>query len=149
MVQTCDLYADIFGLPGAAPAGGAVWSGSRRELNTVKSASQIPLRGRAYRAATKAAANSWAVRHMVTRRGSGPVSIAVPGSLDLAPSAARKGSEEKPLHLFPNLAEASHQLMIVVEQMKLDVRPCRSPARDRVRVDRRVPATLEHLHRLG
>ena len=36
VVQTCDLYANIFGLPGAALAGVPVRIGSRRELNPDK-----------------------------------------------------------------------------------------------------------------
>ena len=38
VVQTCDLYANIFGLPGAALAGVPVRIGSRRELNPDKTA---------------------------------------------------------------------------------------------------------------
>src|SRR5215212_6857589 len=53
VVQTCDLYANIFGLPGAALAGVPVRIGSRRELNPDKTRGQIRLQRHAYRCATK------------------------------------------------------------------------------------------------
>ena len=49
VVQTCDLYANIFGLPGAALAGVPVRIGSRRELNPDKTDGQIRLQRLAYR----------------------------------------------------------------------------------------------------
>src|SRR3954468_2494491 len=50
VVQTCDLYANIFGLPAAAMARLPGRIGSRRELNPDKSAAQIRLQRLAYRA---------------------------------------------------------------------------------------------------
>ena len=58
VVQTCDLYANIFGLPGAALARVPVRIGSRRELNPDKTPAQIRLQRLAYRCATKVVANS-------------------------------------------------------------------------------------------
>ena len=49
VVQTCDLYANIFGLPGAALARVPVRIGSRRELNPDKTPGQIRLQRLAYR----------------------------------------------------------------------------------------------------
>ena len=73
VVQTCDLYANIFGLPGAALAGVPVRIGSRRELNPDKTAGQIRLQRQAYRCATKVVANSSAARAILEQEG-------VPGS---------------------------------------------------------------------
>jgi L-malate glycosyltransferase len=77
VVQTCDLYANIFGLPGALLAGVPVRIGSRRELNPDKTAAQIRLQRQAYRCATKVVANSTAARVMLEREGVASASIAV------------------------------------------------------------------------
>ena len=69
VVQTCDLYANIFGLPGAALAGVPVRIGSRRELNPDKTAGQIRLQRHAYRCATTVVANSAAARTMLEQEG--------------------------------------------------------------------------------
>ena len=58
VVQTCDLYANIFGLPGRRSRGVPVRIGSRRELNPDKTSGQIRLQRLAYRCATKVVANS-------------------------------------------------------------------------------------------
>src|SRR5258705_13191371 len=84
VVQTCDLYTNIFGLPGAALAGVPVRIGSRRELNPDKSAGQIRLQRLAYWSATKVVANSPAARRMLEAEGVEPTSIAViPNGVDL------------------------------------------------------------------
>ncbi|HEX6973426.1 MAG TPA: glycosyltransferase [Vicinamibacterales bacterium] len=93
VVQTCDLYANTFGLPGAALAGVPVRIGSRRELNPDKSRGQIALQRAAYRAATKVVANSQAARQMLEREGLATGSIAViPNGIDTAAFAGRKPS---------------------------------------------------------
>jgi glycosyltransferase involved in cell wall biosynthesis len=85
VVQTCDLYANIFGLPGAALARVPVRIGSRRELNPDKSAGQIRLQRLAYRSATKVVANSPAARRMLEAEGVESTSIAViPNGVNLA-----------------------------------------------------------------
>ena len=95
VVQTCDLYANIFGLPGAALAGVPVRIGSRRELNPDKSASQIRLQRLAYRFATKVVANSPAAQRMLESEGLSPGSIAViPNGLDLQAYSDRKERRE-------------------------------------------------------
>ena len=58
VVQTCDLYANIFGLPGAALAGVPVRIGRRRELDSNISGRQARLQRLSYRFATKVVANS-------------------------------------------------------------------------------------------
>ena len=77
VVQTCDLYANIFGLSGAALAGVPVRIGSRRELNPDKTPGQIRLQRHAYRCATKVVANSAAARGILQDEGLVPGSIAV------------------------------------------------------------------------
>lgn len=83
VVHTCDLYANVFGLPGAALARVPVRIGSRRELNPDKRAAQIRLQRHAYRFATKVVANSGASRQILIQEGLAPESIAViPNGLD-------------------------------------------------------------------
>ncbi len=83
VVQTCDMYSNIFGLPGAALARVPVRIGSRRELNPDKSPGQIRLQRLAYRAATKVVANSPAARQMLEAEGLATGSIAViPNGVD-------------------------------------------------------------------
>jgi glycosyltransferase involved in cell wall biosynthesis len=95
VVQTCDLYANIFGLPGAALAGVPVRIGSRREINPDKSPGQIRAQRHAYRFATSVVANSPAARQALEAEGLAPGSIAViPNGLDPAAFAAR---EPRPL----------------------------------------------------
>jgi glycosyltransferase involved in cell wall biosynthesis len=83
VVHTCDLYANILGLPGARLAGVPVRIGSRRELNPDKTDGQIRLQRLAYRFATKVVANSSAARTILEREGLAPKSIAViPNGVD-------------------------------------------------------------------
>jgi glycosyltransferase involved in cell wall biosynthesis len=77
VVQTCDLYANVFGLPGAALAGVPVRIASRRELNPDKTSGQIRLQRLAYRCATKVVANSVAARGILIEEGVAAESIAV------------------------------------------------------------------------
>jgi len=58
VVQTTELYSNIFGLPGAALAGVPVRIGSRREINPDKSRAQIAIQRAAYAFAHKVVANS-------------------------------------------------------------------------------------------
>ncbi len=115
VVQTCDLYANTFGLPGAAIAGVPVRIGSRRELNPDKSAGQIGLQRMAYRAATTVVANSQAARRMLEREGLAPASIAViPNGIDTAAFAARKAAVGiRTVITIANLrAEKAHETVI-------------------------------------
>jgi glycosyltransferase involved in cell wall biosynthesis len=118
VVQTCDLYANVFGLPGAALGGVPVRIGSRRELNPDKSAGQIRLQRQAYRAATKVVANSVAARDMLEQEGLAAASIAViPNGVEAAaypdrdPAAARR--PVRSVVTVANLrAEKSHETLI-------------------------------------
>jgi glycosyltransferase involved in cell wall biosynthesis len=90
VVQTCDLYANIFGLPGAALAGVPVRIGSRRELAPDKTRAQLFLQRQAYRCATKVVANSPSARRILEAEGLATGSIAViPNGVDHRAFAAR------------------------------------------------------------
>ena len=69
IVQTCDLYANVFALPAAALAGVPVRVGSRRELNPDKTGAQIALQRQTYRAAHAIVANSLAAKAQLEREG--------------------------------------------------------------------------------
>lgn len=115
VVQTCDLYANIFGLPGAALAGVPVRIGSRRELNPDKTAGQIRLQRLAYRVATRVVANSPAAQAILMQEGIVRGSIAViPNGLDPAAFAARKArAEVRRVITVANLrAEKSHETLL-------------------------------------
>ena len=77
VVQTCDLYANTFALPGGALAGVPVRIGSRRELNPDKTAVQIALQRHAYRFAHGVVANSPAARGIARAKGLPAVAIRV------------------------------------------------------------------------
>ena len=95
VVQTCDLYANTFGLPGAALAGVPVRIGSRRELNPDKTRWQMLGQRTAYRFATTVVANSPAAARMLGQEGLAPASIAViPNGVDLAACIARAPSPQ-------------------------------------------------------
>ena len=118
VVQTCDLYANIFALPGAALAGVPVRIGSRRELNPDKSAGQIWLQRQAYRAATRIVANSSAARHVLESEGVAPAAIAVvPNGVDLAafperPADALLASPRTVVTVANLRAEKGHEVLI-------------------------------------
>jgi glycosyltransferase involved in cell wall biosynthesis len=70
IVHTCELYANIFGLPGAALAGVPFRIGNRRELRTPdKSAAQIACQRVAYKAAHAVVANSIAAARQLESEG--------------------------------------------------------------------------------
>ena len=119
VVQTCDLYANVFGLPGAALAGVPVRIGSRRELNPDKSPGQITLQRQAYRCATKVVANSQAARAMLEAEGLATESIAViPNGVDADAFAEpavsrRRGRPVRTVITVANLRpEKSHETLI-------------------------------------
>lgn len=77
VLQTCDLYANTFGLPSAAAAGVPVRIGSRRELNPDKTAGQITLQRHAYRFAHAIVANSRAAARQLESEGLSPAVVQV------------------------------------------------------------------------
>lgn len=118
IVQTCDLYANIFALPGAALARVPVRIGSRRELNPDKTAGQIWLQRQAYRAATRIVANSSAARHVLESEGIAPGAIAVvPNGVDLGafperPADALLASPGTVVTVANLRAEKGHEVLI-------------------------------------
>ena len=115
VVQTCDLYANIFGLPGAALARVPVRIGSRRELNPDKSPGQIRLQRLAYRSATKVVANSQAARQILEAEGLEPRSIAViPNGVDPRPSSGvNSAAPVRTIITVANLRpEKSHETLL-------------------------------------
>jgi len=117
VVQTCDLYANIFGLPGAALAGVPVRIGSRRELNPDKTAGQIRLQRHAYRCASKVVANSAAARTMLEQEGLAASAIAViPNGVDAGLFGTRQHGAARPVRTAITVAnlrpEKSHETLI-------------------------------------
>jgi L-malate glycosyltransferase len=119
VVQTCDLYANIFGLPGAALGGVPVRIGSRRELNPDKSPGQIRLQRHAYRCATKVVANSPAARAVLAAEGLATGSIAVIPN-GLAPEAYADRKPSGRVRRFITVAnlrrEKSHETLIAAAE---------------------------------
>ena len=118
VVHTCDLYANIFGLPAAKLAGVPVRIGSRRELNPDKTAGQIVLQRQAYRCATKVVANSTAARDMLEQEGLAGSSIAViPNGIDAAAFGERSpDAATRPIRTVITVAnlrpEKSHETLL-------------------------------------
>ena len=118
VVHTCDLYANIFGLPAAKLAGVPVRIGSRRELNPDKTAGQIVLQRQAYRCATKVVANSTAARDMLEQEGLAASSIAViPNGIDAAAFGGRSpDAATRPIRTVITVAnlrpEKSHETLL-------------------------------------
>lgn len=123
VVQTCDLYANIFGLPAAALAGVPVRLGGRRELNPDKTPGQIRLQRQAYRFATKVVANSSAAQAILASEGLAPASTAViPNGVEvdsLPPRRAERRAHGGPtLITVANLrAEKNHETLIAAAAM--------------------------------
>lgn len=115
VVQTCDLYANIFALPGAVLAGVPVRIGSRREINPDKSPAQIRLQRLAYRCATKVVANSPAAKRRLEEEGLAPESIAVVANgLDPAAFSERESPDRvRTITTVANLRpEKNHETLI-------------------------------------
>lgn len=84
VVQTCDFYANVVGLTGAALARVPVRLASRRELAPDKSRAQLALQRAAYRLAHRVVANSPAAAARLAEEGlpSGTIRV-IPNGLDL------------------------------------------------------------------
>ena len=86
IVQTTELYSNIFGLPGAALAGVPVRIGSRRGMNGDRGAGHLVLQRAAYGCAHLVIANSHAAAARLADERVPPARVAViPNGLDLAP----------------------------------------------------------------
>jgi glycosyltransferase involved in cell wall biosynthesis len=116
LVHTCDLYANIFGLPAAAAAGVPVRVANRREIVTGdKSPAQLACQRLAYKAAHLVVANSAAAREQLERERvpAGKLRV-IPNGLDLrryAPPPAREAIRR--VVMVANLrAEKGHDTLL-------------------------------------
>jgi glycosyltransferase involved in cell wall biosynthesis len=117
VVQTCDFYANILGLPGAALAGVPVRIGSQRDLNVAKTAGQTRLQRWTYRCATKIVANCSAARRMLEGHGIATASIAViPNGVEEGLHPAREraapGRRRSVITVANLRAEKNHETLI-------------------------------------
>jgi len=115
IVHTADLYANIFGLPGAALAGVPVRIGNRREINPNKTVGQIATQRAAYAVAHKVVANSRAAAdRLLAERVSARKIVVVPNGLDIglfSPRAPR--ARLRTVIVVANLrAEKGHDVLI-------------------------------------
>lgn len=117
LVHTCDYYANVFGLPGAAIAGVGARVGSRRDVVIGdKSAAQRFVQMAAYRAAHVVVANSRAAREQVVREGVAPERTRlIPNGVELKrPQAGvREHRAIRRILMVANLrAEKGHDVLI-------------------------------------
>ena len=115
VIQTCDLYSNIFGLVGAALAGVPVRVGSRRELNPDKSPRQIRLQRFAYRFATHIVANSPAAEKILQAEGVAAEHVRlIPNGVDVAGFSVHepRGSLREVITVANLRAEKSHETLI-------------------------------------
>jgi glycosyltransferase involved in cell wall biosynthesis len=125
VVQTCDLYANVFGLPAAALGGVPVRIASRRELNPDKRPGQIRLQRQAYRCATTVVANSAAARGILLEEGLAAETIAViPNGVEIGspwlPASAGRLSKQprRKIITVANLRpEKSHETLITAANL--------------------------------
>lgn len=116
LVHTCDLYANVFGLAGAAAARVPVRIGSRREVVTGdKSRAQLTAQALAYRTAHTIVANSRAAREQLTKEGIAPTRIElIPNGIDFTSFAPPRDRHIiRKIVMVANLrAEKGHDVLI-------------------------------------
>jgi glycosyltransferase involved in cell wall biosynthesis len=91
IVHSCDIYANIFALPGAALAGVPVRIGSRRELIPPdRTRARLTAQRYAYRTAHRVVANSLAAAQQLVREGVPDERVVIiPNGIDVAAFAER------------------------------------------------------------
>jgi glycosyltransferase involved in cell wall biosynthesis len=108
VVHTSELYANIFGLPGAALARVPVRIANRREINPDKSPVQIAMQRAAYALAGKVVANSQAAADRLLAERVPPARVAViPNGLDLG-------------HVRPQTVRDRYRKVIVVANLRTE-----------------------------
>jgi glycosyltransferase involved in cell wall biosynthesis len=118
IVHTCELYANIFGLPGAALAGVQVRIGNRRELVTPdKTRAQLAAQRAAYRLAHAVVANSQAAAEQLGREGVPAATIRViRNGIDAAAYAPVQAGEHERVRRIVTVAnlrvEMGHDTLI-------------------------------------
>lgn len=116
LVHTCDLYANLFGLTGAAMAGVSARIGSRREVLTGdKTRLQLTGQRMAYRRAHAVLANSGAAAAQLRREGvaTGKIRL-VPNGVELPPEGPPLRAEDlQRIVMVANLRkEKGHDVLI-------------------------------------
>jgi glycosyltransferase involved in cell wall biosynthesis len=116
VVQTCDFYANVFGLPAAAWAGVPLRIGSRRDLNPGKSRAQLALQRFAYAAAHVVVANSQAAAAcLLAERVPERRTMVIPNGVDLArfpPAPVREGAIRRVITVANLRPEKAHEVLI-------------------------------------
>jgi glycosyltransferase involved in cell wall biosynthesis len=114
IVQTCDFYANVIGLAGAALARVPVRIGSRRELQPDKSRAQLTVQRVAYQLAHRVVANSPAAARQLGAEGLSPDRVRViPNGLDLERFHAKVHGRIKTMVTVANLRpEKSHDVLL-------------------------------------
>ena len=115
VLQTCDLYANVFGLFGGALAGVPVRIASRRELNPDKTERQMRLQRAAYRFASRIVANSPAAAAVLAAEGIAPSKVTIiPNGLDIDTVEPRAPHERvtRVITVANLRAEKSHETLI-------------------------------------
>lgn len=129
IVHTCELYSNVFGLPGAALAGVPVRIGNRRELATPdKSRGQLIAQRAGYAAAHAVVANSQAAAAQLRREGVPSRKIhVIPNGIDLGAFAHRT---PKPAAAGPRIItvanlrpEKGHDTLLAAAARVAQVRP--------------------------
>lgn len=115
VVQTCELYGNIFALPFAAAAGVPVRIASRRELNPDKTRAQIALQRQVYRCSHAIVANSQAAAAQLRAEGVAADRVRViPNGLDL--DRFRPRHRERPISTIVSVAnlrrEKAHECLL-------------------------------------
>jgi glycosyltransferase involved in cell wall biosynthesis len=126
VVQTCDFYSNVFGLPGAFLGGVRVRVGSRRELNPDKSDAQIQLQRLAYRFATTVVANSPAAATVLRTEGIPHSKITtIANGIDSRAHAERQPSDRlRRVITVANLRpEKSHETLIAAAALNATACP--------------------------
>lgn len=115
VLQTCDFYSNIFGLLGGALAGVPVRMGSRRELVTGKTSSQIRVQRFAYRFATRVVANSPAAAAILRTEGIASVAVhIIPNGVDASvyPDRVERSDVRQVITVANLRPEKNHETLI-------------------------------------
>jgi L-malate glycosyltransferase len=129
IVHTCELYANIFGLPAAALAGVDLRIGNRRELLTPdKTRGHLAGQRLAYRAAHAVVANSDAAAEQLRREGVPSARIRViPNGVDCASPSPSRPMPARPIRRVVTVAnlrpEKGHDTLIQAASRIVDERP--------------------------
>ncbi len=129
IVHTCELYANIFGLPAAALAGVDVRIGNRRELVTPdKTRALLTSQRLAYKGAHAVVANSAAAAEQLRREGVPPGKIRlIPNGVDCVAFAPARTDADRPLRRVVTVAnlrpEKGHDTLIAAAADVVAARP--------------------------